>query len=345
MKSPIIVKIDSNTIFRVLLIVLLVLFLYYIRDVILIIFIAFIIVSAIAPVVDWLEKSRLPRAVIVFIIYAVTIGGVSYLLSLLLPAIGEQIKQLGSNIPQYVQSAGEWRERHQYLLGNQMLEKDNVLLNIGNRLSDSEKGIFSQAGSLVKAIFGFVMVISLSFYWNVQRKKVSAFFRALIPDRHQKYTVMLMDRIQQKIGQWLLGQMTLNIIIGLMVYLGLTLLGVPYALLLALVAATFEVVPYIGPLSAAVPAVFIATMQNPLLGLAVAAMYIVIQQLENHLLVPVVMRKAVGLNPVVVIISILVGLKMAGALGAVMAIPLAAAISVFISDFIYPEELKKEGKK
>jgi len=342
MKAPIVVHISSNTIFRLLLIAALTLFLYYIRDVIVIIFISFIIVSAIAPLVDWLEKYKVPRVIAVLLIYVISLGGLFYLLSLLLPTIGEQLKQLALNLPKYSQYISEWLARYQYLLGDKLvnIQKSEILLNIGKRLSDDSEGIFSQANTLFKGIFGFVMVISLSFYWNVQSKSVGGFFRAIIPNEHQKYVITLMDRIQQKMGHWLLGQMILNIIIGIMVYIGLTLLGVPYALLLALVAAAFEVVPYIGPISAAIPGVLIGFIQSPLTGLAVVAMYLIIQQIENHLLVPNVMRKAVGLNSVVVIISILVGLKLAGALGAILAIPLAAAISVFISDFIYPEEKK-----
>ncbi|MBM3256695.1 MAG: AI-2E family transporter, partial [Candidatus Moranbacteria bacterium] len=138
----------------------------------------------------------------------------------------------------------------------------------------------------------------------------------------------------KKMGHWLLGQMLLNIIVGALVYVGLTLLGVPYALLLALLAAAFEVVPYIGPILSSVAGILVALSVSPLLGLFVLIMYIVIQQAENHLIVPLVMKQAVGLNPVAVIIAMLIGAQLAGALGLILAIPTTAALSVFISDFV-----------
>lgn len=349
LKPRIVVTIDSNTIFRVLLILLGIVFLYYISDVLVIAFIAFIIVSAIAPVVDFLEKFYLPRSIVTLLIYTVFLGGTIYLLTLLVPAVGEQIRQLAHNMPAYLNKLGYLQEKYQYFIGNRVMFQDQrseLLLNLGNRLSQEGINIFSQAGSFIKGILSFLAILSLSFYLSIQKKTVGSFLRAFIPKEHQEYAVILMDKIQKKMGYWLLGQMMLNIIVGVLVYVGLTLLNVPYALLLAILAAAFEVVPYIGPVLSSIAGILVALSVSPILGIFVLIMYIFIQQLENHLLVPLVMKQAVGLNPVAVIIAMLIGANLAGSLGLILAIPVTAALSVFVSDFIAPEpDVKTKSKE
>ncbi|MBU4332000.1 AI-2E family transporter, partial [Patescibacteria group bacterium] len=147
--------------------------------------------------------------------------------------------------------------------------------------------------------------------------------------------------MQKKIGSWLRGQVILMIIIGILSYIGLLILGVRYALLLALFAGLMEIIPYIGPIFGAVPAVFIALTQSPIKGLLVIVLYLIIQQLENNLIVPKIMKRAVGLNPIVVILVILIGGKIAGIVGALIAVPVATAFSVMLKDFL---DLRKQGE-
>ncbi len=344
--SKTIVSIDSNTIFRTLLIILLLFFLYYISDVLIIIFLSFIIVSAIAPVVDYLEKFRLPRSVVTLAIYVLVIGGTFYILSLLVPAVGEQLGQLGNNIPRYSQSLHNLEERILNFMGSKGIaesQSSQLLVNLSNKLNEGWWNLFSQAGSFLSGIVSFIAILSLSFYSSIQKKNVGEFLQAFIPVSHREYVLTLMDRIQQKIGYWLLGQIILNIIIGVMVYIGLSLLGVPYALVLALLAAIFEVVPYVGPILSSVAGILVALSLGPVQALAVLVMYIFVQQLENHLIVPMVMKQAVGLNPVAVIIAMLIGMKVAGPLGLILAIPVTAVISVFLSDLIKVENKSGVG--
>jgi predicted PurR-regulated permease PerM len=149
----------------------------------------------------------------------------------------------------------------------------------------------------------------------------------------------LIARMQEKIGRWLRGQLLLSLIIFLMTYAGLTILGVRYALVLALFAGVTELIPYIGPFIGLVPALFIALTQSPIVALGVLVLYIIIQQLENYVIVPKVMQRAVGLNPIVIIVAMLVGAKMAGILGIILAVPVATALSVAVGDLF---ELKRD---
>ncbi|MFH1182799.1 MAG: AI-2E family transporter [Candidatus Moraniibacteriota bacterium] len=341
-RPRVIVTIDSNTIFRVLLILLGILFLYYISNVLVVAFIAFIIVSAIAPVVDFLEKYHLPRFLVVFLIYILFITGLFYLLSFLIPAIGDQLRLLSQNLPLYAEKLSFLREKFQHFLGGNVYflqqEKSDFLLNLGNRFNENWWNIFSQAGSFVLGLVNIIAVFSLAFFLSIQKRSVGNFLKAFIPKQHEQYAVALVERIQQKMGHWLLGQLALNIIMGIFVYVGLSLLGVPYALLLAIIATVFEFVPYIGGILSATLGVLAALSIGPFTSILVLTLYLALQQFQNHLLAPLVMKQVVGLNPVAVILAILIGLKIAGPLGIILAIPITAALSVFVSDFIAAEE-------
>ncbi len=343
MEKDSLVKIDvsTETILKIILILFGVWFLYIIRDVLTVAFVAFVLASAMAPLVDYLEKFHLPRSLITLAIYLTFIGGIFYLFSLLAPAVSEQLRHLANNLPAYGKELGVWQEKWQHLVGNKealQMGKNEFLLDLSNKLSDGGMTLFSRAGSFFQGVVSFIAVFSLSFYLSVQKKSVGAFLKGFIPKDYKKYAVKKMDDIQEKMGYWLLGQVVLSFLIGLLVYVGLSILGVPYALLLAILAGILEVVPYLGPTISALAGVLVALSLGPVQALLVLGMYIVVQQLENHLVVPLVMKQAVGLNPVAIIVAILVGIKVAGPFGLILAIPLTAVLSVFLSDFVQNEE-------
>jgi len=144
----------------------------------------------------------------------------------------------------------------------------------------------------------------------------------------------LAHKVEVKTGAWVRGQIVLMFLVGFTTYIGLTILGVEFALPLAVIAGLLELIPTIGPIVSAIPAAIIAFTQGPLLGLGVIALYILIQQLENNILVPKVMEKAVGLSPLITIFSLLVGAALFGILGAVLAVPFAAITYLIVEDRI-----------
>jgi len=182
-------------------------------------------------------------------------------------------------------------------------------------------------------LFSVIIVIVISFYLAVQKNGIQHLLKGVTPKEHEPYVLDLWARAQKKMGHWLQGQLFLAIVVGVLVYIGLSLLNIRFALLLAIIAGIFELVPYIGPVLAGVPAVILALFQAPILALWVLILYFVVQQLENYLLVPLVMKKVVGLNPVVVIIALLVGGKLLGILGILLAVPAAAVLAEFFKDF------------
>jgi predicted PurR-regulated permease PerM len=200
-------------------------------------------------------------------------------------------------------------------------------------------GVFSQALlvfqyvlNLVSGLLDVLMILLLALYITTDGPRIGRYLRAFLPpDRHEQAS-RITNRIFVRLGGWVSGQILLCLIIGSMSWLGLTVIGVPYAVVLALIAGIMEAVPNIGPIIAAVPAVLIAALYSPWQALLVAILYIVIQQLENYVVVPRVMSRAVELHPLAVLLALLVGSELMGVLGAVLAVPVTAAISVIVDE-------------
>jgi len=329
---------------KLITIVLLLLFLYLIRDLLLMIIVAIVIASSIDSWIDWLQKKRVPRWLSVISVFLVLIGSFVLLFSLLVPPIIEQTQQLIGVLPQYFQIAFDQLSDLKGVVGERAY--DNIISSLNPSDSGVGEGSFSVFGTIsgiFGGIFSIIMIFVLSFYFTVQEDSLKRFIKSLVPLKHRNYVDNLVSRMQKQIGYWLRGQIVLGVVVGVLLYIGLSLMGVKYALLLAILGGLLEIIPYIGPIISAVPAVFIALTQSPLLALSVVVLYIVVQQLENHLLVPKIMQRVVGLNPLITIIVILVGVKIAGIVGGVLAVPIATAIQVFLSDIF--EHKDKDDKE
>ena len=325
------ISISTDAIVRIIVILLLIGFLYLIKDVLALLFIAVILSSAFGPFIDWLQEKKIPRGVGiigVYLIFFFVVGGAIYLL---IDPITLQIKDLARAFPDFYDKISSGL---QYL---QKVDSQEAAKTLSTSLSDLTKSL-SQASSsiynLVTSIFGgvvsFFVLLVITFYLTVEKNSLKNFVQSIVPFHHQKYAADLITKIQHRMGFWLRGQLILSFIIFLLIYLGLSLLGIKYALILALLAGIFEIVPFLGPLIAAIPGIFFAFAQSPAKAIAVIVLYIVVQQIENNFIVPKVMGKSTGLNPLVVILSILIGMRIAGVVGALVAVPIAAAAAVYV---------------
>jgi len=199
--------------------------------------------------------------------------------------------------------------------------------------------IFSTIGGFFVGIASVLLTAALTFYMVVEEDAIKKLMRHLAPDEYQPFLTRMLHRIREKLGLWLRGQLVLSITIGLLYYIGLTILGVNYAAVIALLAGIMELVPYIGPLIVGVIAIFLSFTQSGSLlqPILVLVLLVVIQWCENNLLVPKIMQKAVGLNPIISIIALLVGAKLAGFVGALLAIPVATTLSVILHEITHQE--------
>jgi len=345
------ISITSGTILRTILIIGLFWLVFYLRDLALIILTAIVIATAIEPAINWFSRYKVPRVFAVIIIYlVVAIFLVTTVYFLLPPLLNQTVELLGRlpadlrliNLSDLTQSPAI------LTTGISDLPKagsfKDIISDISGALGSLSGNFFKTTGAIFGGVLSSVLIIVLSFYFAVQETGVDDFLRLIIPVRKQDYVLGLWKRAQLKIGLWMQGQMLLALIVGVLVYLWLTIIGVPYAFFLALIAAAFEIIPVFGPIISAVPGVAIAlTVEGGGLTMALLALggYVVIQQFENHLIYPLVVRKVVGVPPVMVIIALIAGAKLAGFLGVVLSVPISAALKEYIDDI----ERKKEAER
>ncbi|MBU1166798.1 AI-2E family transporter, partial [Patescibacteria group bacterium] len=264
---------------------------------------------------------------------------------LMLPPLVEQVQQLGEILPGYLQDLSREFEGRSGLTVAQGLDQASTYISsFADRFDEALVSVYEAVYSLFGGLFSFILVFVLSFYFLIEENGFKKFIKSFVPQRQKSYVMGLVGRIQIQMGRWLRGQLFLGLVIGIVTYIVLSLLGVRYALVLAILAGLLEIVPYIGPVISAVPAILLALLQSPLTALFVLIAYIIIQQLENHFLVPKIMSKAVGLNPLVIILVILAGAKIAGIGGAIVAVPAATALSVILGD-VFEDRGRAEEKK
>jgi predicted PurR-regulated permease PerM len=189
------------------------------------------------------------------------------------------------------------------------------------------------ATKIFGGLFSFILIIVFSFYFAVIETGVDDFLRIVTPRPHQAYVQGLWKRSQHKIGLWMQGQLILAVIMSVLVYLTLLIFQVPHALVLAVIAAVFELIPVFGPILAAIPAVMIGFVSGgPVLGLVVACIYFLIQQFENHLIYPQVVTRVVGVPPLLVILALIIGAELAGVFGVILSVPVAATLQELVRD-------------
>ncbi len=333
--SKITVNISTTTIWRIIFIGLVLAFLYAIRDVLVLLFFSIIIASAVDLPVRRLEKIKIPRILGVLFVYLISVGIIIGLLVIFVPSLSKEIKNFSSELPGYAEGIyNKFQRLQDSSLKYQRIVKEiqGILFNLGEKLKGSFDTILAKTFGVFGGLISVIIVIVISFYLSVQKNGIQNLLKVITPKEHEPYVLSLWERAQKKMAHWLQGQLFLAFVVGLLVYLGLTLLNIRFALLLAIIAGILELVPYIGPVLSAIPAVIIALFQAPILAIWVIVLYIVVQQLENYILVPLVMKKAVSLNPVVVIIALLIGGKLLGIIGVLLAVPATAILAEFFKD-------------
>jgi len=299
-----------------------------------------VIASSLEPMTLWAKRKSIPRLPTVIFIYfmtAVFLAGFFYFL--LLPLIGE-VSGFINTLTVYSNSvvngsilSGMFKT--QEIFGGfdtpALIGQLNTYLN---GLSDFlSQGIFSSISVVFGGVMSFILIIVLSFYLAVQEDGIAKFLKVITPIKQESYVVGLWRRSQIKMGLWLQGQLLLGVLVMVLVYLGLIIIGVPHALLLAVVAGVLELIPLFGPVLAAIPAIFVSyTDAGMTTALIVAGLYIVIQQLENHIIYPLVVKKMIGVPPMVSILALVVGSQLAGFLGLLISVPIAAVLMEFLSD-------------
>ena len=337
---PITFSITTSTIIKTVLILVGAWLVFTLRGLVLDVLTAIVIASAIEPGVARLRQNRVPRIAAVLIIYLLIFLVLFGIFYFFLPSVLEELATFITALPSYLNAFGSGGAFGQYahifnVIGPSAISVGDIMASIRSSLDVG--GVFGNAFTAASAIFGgvfsFILIIVFSFYFAVIETGVEGFLRVIAPYEHQAYVLGLWRRTRHKIGLWMQGQLLLAFIMGILVYLGLTILGVQHALILAVIAATFEIIPVFGPTLSAVPAVLIAFVDGgPSLGVLTIALYVIAQQFENHLIYPLVVTRVVGVPPLLVILALIVGWELAGFLGILLSVPAAAMIQELVSD-------------
>lgn len=313
--------------------------LWTLRDLALLVLTAVVIASAIEPGVGFFIKYRIPRVVAVLVMYIVVIGSVFGLTYFFLPPVLDDAQSFLSVAPEYLDTLNistpftNLTETAASTRGAESQSLFDTLLTFQSAFSDTSGGVVRIVSTFFGGIFALILVIVLSFYFAIQETGIDDFLRMVIPMKHEEYAVNLWLRAKKKIGQWMQGQLLLSLLVGVIVYLGLLILGVPYALFLAVIAAILDLIPMFGSFLAGIVGVVVAFSAGGVpLALIVAGLYFIVNQFEAHLIYPLVVNKVVGIPPLLVILALIIGGSLAGFLGVLLSIPLAAALREFLSD-------------
>lgn len=335
------ISITTESILRVVFIVVGLILLYLIRDILAVLLFAVIIAAAVGSPAGYLQKKGVPRTLAVFLIYLVAFGALIGLLYAVISPLSGELDNISLVVPVYfdrVQSAfkvfKDTAPQYEHVITaiqDRLIETSAYLARFADNVFGTTSKVF---GGFVSAVF----VIVISFYLAAQEHGVNLFLRTITPKEYQGYVLGLWARAQHKLGRWFQAQIVLSLMVGVLVYIGLAIFGVQHRVLLALIAAALEIIPFFGPILAAVPAVLLGLLKSPIVGLWVILIYTIVHQLENHLIVPNVMNRAVGLNPAVVIIALLIGGELYGLPGIMLSVPVAVILTELLKDFGHNHE-------
>jgi predicted PurR-regulated permease PerM len=316
--------------------------LYRFNQVIFLLFVSIVIGTVIRPAIVWLHQRGIPRIAGVLLVYLLLLILFAGFLLLLFPLIAEQGATIAAAVPGYYQSLREWMVSDP----NQLISSFSGFLPVtlpsltpvqqtGGEMLASAWQVWGYVIFTARIIFIAIVILVLTFHWTLNGPRIIQSMLPLVPRGQRESMSELISVMETKVGFYVAGQGFLCLVIGIMALIAYLLIGLPNALVLALVAAVLEAVPMIGPVLGAIPAAVIALSIAPSKLLWVILATLIIQQLENSLLVPRVMRKAVGVNPFVSLLAIFAFSSLFGIAGALMAIPMAAIIQLLLDRFVF----------
>lgn len=317
--------ISWKALFKIALFVIGFYLLFLLKNILLILIVAVFFSILATPPVDYLEKKKIPRTLATFFVFLLFIGIFGGVLSGIYPIVKGQTDKFVKDFPDFVNN-------FVVFLKDFVPFENFEVSQLNKEAATIFANVFSATFRILGGIVSFILILVLSFYITVEQKSLEQFLNFFLPASKTKNVLRVYQRVKENIANWFLGQVFLCFIIFVLTYLALLALGVRYSFLLALIAGILEAIPYIGPLISGILAVLVVLGSSPeKLIWVILAMYL-IQQVENHILVPKVMEKFLGLSPVVVILAISVGSTLFGLWGVILAVPFSAAISIILQE-------------
>lgn len=293
------------------------------KGIIISIFIAYIINAALIPVVKFLRNVGVPHFLSVLIPY-IGIAVIIFLIIFpLVPFLIDQVNALLSGLPSYIKQAAD--------VSGISIDANQIQAYLSKEASSIGSNAFNVTSKVFGGLFSTLTVLVVSFYLILYHERFKNNIAHLFHKNDRERVLTTLSLIDDKLGAWLTGQVILSLFIGTLTWLALSIIGFPYALPLGILAGILEIVPTIGPILSAIPAIIVALTVSPPLAIIIALIYFGIQMVENNVLVPKIMQRAVGLNPVLVIVAVMIGANLLGVLGALLAVPFVSFIIVLFN--------------
>lgn len=335
------ISVTTGTMVRAVLLILGIFLIWFLRDLVLIILTSIVIASFVESAVPYFRKVGIGRVFGIVILYVVSLLVLAGLFYLFAPLLVTEIYNFSSALSSYVPGVYflDYFQNEAFSGAKDVVASLSNNFSLSSLLSISKAFVVNLSGGFFQtlsvafgSIFNLILIILISFYLSVQEKGIENFLRLIFPITYEDYVVDLWERSRRKIALWMKGQMLLGLIVGVLTYLMLSLLGIEYALILAIIAGIMELVPY-GILVALIPAVSFSYFSKGIAGaLMVAGSYFIIHQFEVFLFAPLIIKKIVGLSPIVIILAALVGFELGGLWGLLLAIPAAVLVMEILSD-------------
>lgn len=328
------IEISAGTILRIAAIVFLIALFLAIWQILASIFLAIVVAASIEPTIRWLESRRIPRFISVPALYLLALGAFFGMFYAILPGLFSEIRGLSQQLPQryefFLQDilAGGVSAEIEFLKP----AINQALLNLQEQVGAVSANVFAVASVLFGGILSSFLIVFISFYLSLQRNGVERFLVVLTPLQHREYVSDLWRRIERRLGRWLQAQFVLAVFIGVSVFVVLSVLGTDFSITLAILAGILEIVPIVGPVIVGILIFLFLSIESVLLALAALGLYVLLQQIEQSFIIPGVMSRVVGVNPILLIIAVLVGAELAGFWGILLAIPLVAVVGEIARD-------------
>ncbi len=307
-------------------------------SVLVLLFLGILLAESIRPIANKLQTWKIPRGVAVMIVYLLLALVLTGLGLILVPPLVVQVREVDDITSEFTDWARDEVPRLYQISVD--FGFDDEVRELGSTLTST---ITQFIGTLAVVpfqvlgfLFGIVSVLVIGFFWMSATERLNRSVIGLLPPKRAEAVRSLAAELSLRAGGWVRGQVLLMVFIGTVTFVGLFALGVPYPLALATWASLMEIIPIIGPFLGAIPAILVAFTKSPWLALATAILYVIVQQLENNILVPKVMERAVGLHPILVMVGVLAGGVLYGILGIVIAVPLMAAMQVLVMRLLLP---------
>jgi len=305
-----------------------------------VIFVGMTLAATLAPIVSWLER-WIPRTLAVILVYLALVLVLAGILWILVPPLVGQVQALVDRLPELLTRGEQLIERWQRMAGG-ALEG-----SLGGVLTGALGPLGSVAttvpGAIAGAVTGVALAVFVSIYWLILSPRIGAFVRSLFPSPQARRVEGVLGDMADAMGGYLRGSAIDSAAVGLVTYVGMLIIGVDYPIVLAVLAGVLEFIPMLGPIIAAVVVTIVALLQSLTQGLLALAYMVALQQVENHLLVPNIMRTQTSMSPLLTVLALFVGGAVGGFLGALLAIPLAAALRVFVLQVVAPAVRRQTG--